>query len=69
MSVRVPLAALGCPTRVRLSGHVVNAVVAEEWKVLVPAGAQPWNPSDGPGAHYEIDLTGDPAIAGWTLVP
>lgn len=69
MSVRVPLAALGCPTRVRLSGHVVNAVVAEEWKVLVPAGAQPWNPGDGPGAHYEIDLTGDPAIAGWTLVP
>ncbi|MEC7522448.1 MAG: hypothetical protein VYE22_21350 [Myxococcota bacterium] len=69
ISVRVPLAALGCPTRLRLSAHVVNAVVAEEWKILVPAGAQPWNPMGDPGAHYEIDLTADPAIAGWTTVP
>lgn len=69
VSVRVPWTALGCPTRVRLSAHVVNQTVANEWKDLVPAGAQPWNPSDGPGAYYEIDLGADPAISGWTLVP
>jgi hypothetical protein len=69
ISVRVPWSALGCPTQVRLSAHVVNQALANEWKDLVPAGAQPWNPSGGPGAYYEIDLGGDPAISGWTLVP
>ena len=69
VSVRVPWSALGCPTRVRLSAHIVNQAVANEWKDLVPAGAQPWNPSGGPGAYYEIDLGADPAISGWTLVP
>jgi hypothetical protein len=68
ISVRVPWTALGCPTRIRLGAHVVNEVVAEEWKDVLPTGAQPWNPTDGPGSYYEIDLGGDPAVSGWTEV-
>lgn len=65
ISVRVPWVALGCPSQLRLSAHVVNAVSANEWKDLAPATATPWTTSGG--AFYEIDLSGDPAISGWTL--
>lgn len=75
ISVRVPWSALGCPARIRLSAHVVNGPVAgAEWKDVLPAGATPWGASTSPptstpgGSYYEIDLSADPAISGWTEV-
>jgi hypothetical protein len=65
IAVRVPWTALGCPSRLRLSAHVVHGAVANEWKDIVPTTATPWTVSGG--AFYEIDLSGDPAISGWTL--
>jgi hypothetical protein len=63
--VRVPWIALGCPSALRLSAHVVNGALANEWKDLVPSTATPWEVPGG--AYYEIDLSMDPAISGWTL--
>lgn len=66
IAVRIPWTDLGCPGELRLSAHVVHAETANEWKDVVPAGATPWD--SGGGAYYEIDLTADPAISGWTTV-
>jgi hypothetical protein len=63
ISARIPWSALGCPSVLRLSAHVVNEEVANEWKDLVPASATPWAAPGG--GYYEIDLGGDPAISGW----
>jgi len=66
ISVQVPWAALGgCPTALRLAAHVVHAVTDNEWKELVPDSTTPWVAPGG--GYYEIDLTGAPAVAGWTL--
>lgn len=66
LSVIVPWSALGgCPTTLRLALHVVHAVSANEWKVLVPVSHTPWLAPGG--GFYEVDLTGAPAVAGWTL--
>lgn len=71
LSVRVPWAALGvCPTTLRMTAHVVNGMIAaNEWKDFIPLGAQPWGGMSGgdPGEHFEIDLTADPAVSGWTV--
>jgi hypothetical protein len=66
ISVAVPWSALGgCPTEVRLTTHVVNAVLDNEWKELVPATTTPWV---APGGDYfDIDLTQPPAVATFTL--
>lgn len=69
MSVRVPWTALGCPSALRLSAHVVNQTLANEWKDLVPATATPWGEGGSGGGHYEIDLSLDPATANWILRP
>lgn len=55
LSMRVPLAALGAPERVRLVGHVVNAAAGNEWKELLPASHTPW--MAGGGGYLELDLT------------
>ncbi len=66
LSVVVPWTALGgCPTTLRIAVHVVHGASANEWKVLVPASHTPWI-SPG-GGYYEVDLTGTPAVSGWTL--
>lgn len=66
LSVKVGWAALGgCPTALRLAVHVVHAVSGNEWKDLVPATHTPWQVPGG--GYYELDLTGAPAVAGWTL--
>ena len=66
IAVRVPWSQLGCATHLRLTAHVVNGMVAgNEWKDFVPLAARPWNPAEGPGTYYEIDLTADPAVTGW----
>jgi hypothetical protein len=66
LSVVVPWTALGgCPTALRLAVHVVHAVSANEWKVLVPSTHTPWLAPGG--GYYEVDLTAPPAVAGWTL--
>ncbi len=66
LSVVVPWAALGgCPTALRLAVHVVHAASANEWKDVVPASHTPWVAPGG--GYYEVDLTGTPAISGWTL--
>ncbi|HVV82081.1 MAG TPA: hypothetical protein VHE35_03335 [Kofleriaceae bacterium] len=65
LSVRTPWAALGgCPTTMRLAAHVVNGDVGNDWKDTVPTTHTPWMQPGG--GYYEIDLTADPAIAGWT---
>lgn len=64
LSVRTPWAALGgCPTTMRLAAHVVHGVIANEWKDTVPTTHTPWVTPGG--GYYQIDLTADPAIAGW----
>ncbi len=71
IAVRVPWSSLGCPSALRLTAHVVNAEPVNEWKDLVPETATPWG-AEGTGSgggFYEIDLSGDPAISGWTLRP
>lgn len=66
LSVAVPWTALGgCPTALRLAVHVVHGAVANEWKELVPASHTPWQSSTT--GYYELDLTGAPDVAGWTL--
>lgn len=66
LSVVVPWSALGgCPTALRLAVHVVHAASANEWKDLVPASHTPWLAPGG--GYYELDLTGAPAVASWTL--
>jgi hypothetical protein len=66
LSVQVPWSLLGgCPTVLRLAVHVVHAVTGNEWKDLAPMTHTPWQAPGG--GYYEIDLTGAPAVAGWTL--
>ncbi len=66
VSVRVPWSLLGCASAIRLTSHVVNGPVAgNEWKDFVPSTTEPWM-SPG-GGYYEIDLTADPAVTGWSL--
>lgn len=65
ISVKVPWAALGCPSELRLSAHVVNGVFTQEWKDTVPADATSWLAPGG--AYYELDLSEDPAVSGWSL--
>jgi len=55
----------GCPTRLRLSAHVVHAVAGNEWKDLIPTTTTPWLASGG--GYYEIDLTAPPAVATWSM--
>jgi len=63
LSARIPRAALGSPSALRIAGHVVHAQAGNEWKELVPAGHTPW--AAGGGDHYEIDLGGPPAASNW----
>jgi hypothetical protein len=66
ISVQVPWSALGgCPHALRLAIHVVHAQPANEWKDVVPATSTPWQAPGGD--YYEVDLTGAPAVTGWTL--
>lgn len=65
LSLRIPRDILGNATRLRLSAHVVNAAVANEWKDTIPSTHTPWNPSAL--GFYEIDLTGAHPVANWTL--
>jgi hypothetical protein len=66
LSVRTPWTALGgCPAAMRLAAHVVHGDVANDWKDTVPATHTPWVAPGG--GYHEIDLTADPAIAGWAV--
>lgn len=66
LSVRVPWAALGgCPTQLRVAGHIVNGGAGTEWKTLVPAAHTPWMTPGG--AAYTLDLTGPAAVSGWSM--
>jgi hypothetical protein len=66
ISVEVPWSALGgCPHALRLAMHVVNAQPGNEWKDLVPSTSTPWMAPGGD--YYEVDLTGAPAVTGWSL--
>ena len=66
LSLKVPWSALGgCPTMMRLAFHIVHAVTANEWKDVAPSTSTPWAAPGG--GYYEIDLTGSPAVSGWTL--
>ena len=63
--VRIPRALLGGATQLRLAAHVVNALPANEWKEVAPAGHTPWA---GGGASYVLDLSA-PSSGGWTVAP
>ncbi len=63
MSVRVSWADLGCPSALRLTAHVVNAVLANEWKDFLPFAATPWAAPGG--AYFELDLRVEPDVSGW----
>jgi hypothetical protein len=66
ISVQVPWSSLGgCPTALRVAMHVVHAVAGNEWKDLVPATSTPWMAPGGD--YYEVNLTGAPAVTGWSL--
>lgn len=66
LSVRTPWSALGgCPTAMRLAVHVVHGDVGNDWKDTVPTTHTPWLTPGG--GYYQVDLTADPAIAGWSL--
>lgn len=66
LSVAVPWSSLGgCPHALRVALHVVHAIPANEWKVLVPASHTPWLAPGG--GYYEVDLTAPSAISGWVL--
>jgi len=68
LSVQVAWNALGgCPSALRLAVHVVNGAAGNEWKDLVPTTHTPWQMPGG--GYYQLDLTGSPAIANWTLNP
>src|SRR5690606_12727320 len=63
LSFRIPRHAIGSPTHLRIAGHAVNAVAANEWKNLVPMGHTPWS---GGGTYHEIMLSGPTAATNWT---
>jgi hypothetical protein len=66
LSVQVPWTALGgCPSALRVVVHVVHGAAGNEWKDLVPTTHTPWLAPGG--GYYEIDLTGETAVASWTL--
>lgn len=65
MSMRVPRALLGPERVLRLVGHVVNEVVDEEWKELLPAAHTPWM-GEG-GAFIELDLDGLHGRDNWVI--
>ena len=70
LSARVPWSVLGCAASIRLTTHVVNGpIFLNEWKDFLPLTATPWStmpPATPGGGYYEIDLTADPAVSGWT---
>jgi hypothetical protein len=66
LSMTVPWSAIGgCPHAMRLAVHVVHGVTGSEWKDLVPSTHTPWVAPGG--GYYELDLTGSPAVAAWSL--
>jgi len=66
ISTKTPWSMLGgCPTKLRLSAHVVHGVTGNEWKDLIPTTTTPWLASGG--GYYEIDLTAPPAVATWSM--
>ena len=68
LSVEVPWNALGgCPSALRLAVHVVDGAPGNEWKDLAPTTHTPWQTPGG--GYYQLDLTGSPAVADWTLNP
>ncbi len=64
ISYRVHRAELGWPQRIRLAGHLVNGVAANEWKVTVPSNHTPWKASNT--GYYEIVLGSQKAVSVWT---
>ncbi|MCA9521695.1 MAG: hypothetical protein KC609_12010 [Myxococcales bacterium] len=54
IAVRIPWAELGCPSTLRLSAHVINAITDNEWKETLPQTHTPWTES-GVG-YYDIDF-------------
>ncbi|MFZ9889235.1 MAG: hypothetical protein ACO3JL_17210, partial [Myxococcota bacterium] len=70
LSLVVPWSALvtsGCPTTLRLAGHVVKAQVGSEWTETLPPSHTPWEGQGG--GFYEIDLLADPAATSWVVRP
>jgi len=63
LSIRLPRALIGAPRQIRLSGHLVNGVPGEEWKLTVPARHTPWTPNEG--GYLEIDLAGPATGDAW----
>ncbi len=63
LSLRLPRAQLGLPTRLRWVAHVVTG--GSNYNDTLPAGHQPWTPTGG--AHYELDLAGPRAVTAWTV--
>ncbi|MFU8807192.1 MAG: hypothetical protein ACNA8W_25510, partial [Bradymonadaceae bacterium] len=47
ISLRIRRASLGSPDQLRLVAHVVNAVVDNEWRDVVPADHTPWENGGG----------------------
>ncbi|MBA2662350.1 MAG: Ig-like domain-containing protein [Bradymonadaceae bacterium] len=65
MSLRIPRAALGSPTHIRLAAHVVNAVLDNEWKDVVPTTHSPWQA--GVEGFYEIELGARIGVDAWSV--
>jgi len=58
LAVVVPWHALGCPSTVRMQGHVVFAQPGAEWRDTVPAAHTPWATGD---AYWEFPVDVPPA--------
>ena len=58
--------AIGDPDTLRMAGHIVYAVPANEWKDLIPAAHTPW--AAGGGAHVRVDLTGPSDASSWEII-
>jgi hypothetical protein len=64
LSVRIPRAQLGLPSRIRLAAHVVNG--GGNYNDALPPTHTPWTASGG--GFYEIDLgAASRAASGWTV--
>jgi hypothetical protein len=65
ISFRVRRGQLGWPSKIRLVGHLVNALPNNEWKVTIPSTHTPWKAHQQ--GFYEINLNQSPSATQWVV--
>lgn len=65
VAYKIHRAELGWPKTLRLSGHFVNAIPSNEWKVVVPKSHTPWKTSSQ--GYLELSLGSSTDSSKWLI--